>query len=154
MRPTSNNAKRLFHGDRPVRSTGTSLWRRFGASNLESEANLAHLDRTLAGLLSHVDRKVGLANTLIVLSADHGQPEAPGYLHGQGMENAHYFDTAALDKAPAIAAVKARFGIGEELIEAFFQPYLYLDHDLIRERGLDQAEVEQAIAVEQPFGVV
>jgi len=120
----------------------------FGASSLESEDNLAHLDRTLADLLAHVDRKVGLANTLIVLSADHGQPEAPGYLHGQGMENAHYFDTSALDKAPAIAALKAQFGIGEELIEAFFQPYIYLNHDLIREQGLDQAAVEQAVAAE------
>ena len=28
----------------------------------------------------------------------------------------------ALDKAPAIAALKAQFGIGEELIEAYNQP--------------------------------
>ena len=37
-------------------------------------------------------------------------------------------------------------GLGEALIEAFFQPYVYLDRDLIRDHGLDQAEVEQAIA--------
>ncbi len=50
----------------------------FGASSLEIEDNLARLDRTLADLFAYVDKKVGLANTLIVLSADHGQPEAPG----------------------------------------------------------------------------
>jgi len=120
----------------------------FGASSLESEDNLARLDRTLASLFAHIDEKVGLENTLIVLSADHGQPEIPGYLRELGMEDARHFDTDALDKAPAIAALKARFGIAEELIEAFFQPYVYLNRDLIRENGLDPAEVETAVAEE------
>lgn len=118
----------------------------FGASSLESEDNLARLDRTLADLLAYVDEKVGLANTLIVLSADHGQPEVPGYLHDLGIEDAHYFDTKSLDKAPAIAGLKRKFGIGAELIEAFFAPYLYLNRSIIAAKGLDQADVERAVA--------
>jgi predicted AlkP superfamily pyrophosphatase or phosphodiesterase len=120
----------------------------FGASSLESEDNLARLDRTLAALFAFVDEKVGLQNTLIVLSADHGQPEVPGHLHELGIQEAAYFDTDALDKTPAITALKQKFGLGEALIEAFFQPYLYLDRELIREKGLDQAAVEQAVAEE------
>jgi predicted AlkP superfamily pyrophosphatase or phosphodiesterase len=120
----------------------------FGASSLEIEDNLARLDRTLADLFAYVDKKVGLANTLIVLSADHGQPEAPGYLHGLGIDKAHYFDTNALDKTPAIAALKKQFGIGEELIEAYFHPYIYLNRDLIRDKGLEQSVVETAVAAE------
>jgi predicted AlkP superfamily pyrophosphatase or phosphodiesterase len=120
----------------------------FGASSLESEDNIARLDRTLADLLSYVDNKVGLKNTLIVLSADHGQPEVPGHLHELGIEDAHYFDTRALDKTPAIMALKKQFGLGEELIEAFFQPYVYLNHKLIQEKGLDQAMVEKVVAEE------
>ena len=120
----------------------------FGASSLESEDNLARLDRTLARLFAYIEDKVGLDNTLIVLSADHGQPEVPGYLHELGIEHARHFDTEALDKTQAIAALKQRFGIGEALIEAYNQPYLYLNRDLIREKGLDQAEVEAAVAEE------
>jgi predicted AlkP superfamily pyrophosphatase or phosphodiesterase len=120
----------------------------FGASSLEIEDNLARLDRTLADLFAYVDKKIGLANTLIVLSADHGQPEAPGYLHVLGIDKAHYFDTNALDRTPAIAALKRQFGIGEELIEAYFPPYIYLNRDLIRDRALDQAAVEEAVAAE------
>jgi predicted AlkP superfamily pyrophosphatase or phosphodiesterase len=120
----------------------------FGASSLETEDNLARLDRTLAELFAVIDQKVGLANTLIVLSADHGQPEIPGHLHELGINKAHHFDTKALDKAPAIAALKQRFGFGEELIEAYFHPYLYLNQDLIHKKGLDQAAVEQAVAAE------
>ena len=120
----------------------------FGASSLESEDNLAHLDRTLAKLFAEVDRVVGLEHTLIVLSADHGQPEVPGYLHGLGMEQAHHFNTEALDTTPAMETLKARFGIGEALIQDFFQPYVYLNRELIASQGLDQAEVEQAVADE------
>jgi len=120
----------------------------FGASSLESEDNLARLDRTLAALFAHIDDRVGLEHTLIVLSADHGQPEIPGHLRELGMEDARHFDTEALDKTPAIAALKARFGLAETLIEAYFQPYVYLNRDLIREKKLDQAEVEQAVADE------
>lgn len=120
----------------------------FGASSLETEDNLVRLDRTLADLFAHVDEKVGLENTLIVLSADHGQPEVPGYLHERGIDNADYFDTEALDKTPAIEALKKQFGIGEELIEAYFHPYIYLNDQRIREKGLDQATVEQAVVSE------
>ena len=120
----------------------------FGASSLEMEENIARLDRTLAQLIDYVDEKIGLENTLIVLSADHGQPEVPGHLNELGIDDAHYFDTKGLDKTPAIAALKRRFGVAEELIEAFFQPYVYLDRETIVERGLDQAEVEAAVAAE------
>ena len=120
----------------------------FGASSLETEDNLARLDRTLADLFAYIDKKVGLKNTLIVLSADHGQPEVPGHLHELGIDNAHYFDTDSLDKTPAIEALKKQFGIGEELIEAYFHPYVYLNHKQIREKRLDQAAVEQAVATE------
>jgi len=120
----------------------------FGASSLESEDNLARLDRTLAALFAHVDEKIGLENTLIVLSADHGQPEIPGHLRELGFQNARHFDTDALDTTPAIAALKERFGLGEELIEAYYHPYVYLNRDLIRDKGLDQAEVEKAVADE------
>ncbi len=120
----------------------------FGASSLESEDNVARLDRTLADLFTYIDQRVGLDNTLIVLSADHGQPEVPGHLHERGIYKAHYFDTKSLDKAPAIAALKKQFGIGEELIQSYFHPYLYLNNDLIKTKGLDQMTVEKAVAAE------
>jgi hypothetical protein len=65
-----------------------------------------------------------------------------------GINDAHYFDTEALDKTPAIEALKKQFGIGEALIEAYFHPYLYLNYEQIRKKGLDQATVERAVASE------
>ncbi len=119
----------------------------FGPSSLESEDNILRLDRTLAELFRFVDAQVGLDETLIVLSADHGGPEAPGYLNELGFE-ADYIDPAAFDKAGAIERLKERFGIGEELITTYFHPYVYLNRKAIAEKALDQAEIEGAVAEE------
>jgi hypothetical protein len=119
----------------------------FGPSSLESEDNILHLDRTLAELLGFVDAQVGLDKTLIVLSADHGGPETPGYLSELGFE-ADYIDPKAFDKTGAMKRLKERFGIGEELITTYFHPYVYLNRKVIAEKGLDQAEVELAVAEE------
>ncbi|TDJ47927.1 MAG: alkaline phosphatase family protein [Gammaproteobacteria bacterium] len=119
----------------------------FGPSSLESEDNILHLDRTLAELFRFVDAQVGLDQTLIVLSADHGGPEAPGYLRELGFE-ADYIDPETWDKTGAIERLKKRFGIGEELITTYYHPYVYLNREAIAEQGLDQAEVEAAVVDE------
>jgi predicted AlkP superfamily pyrophosphatase or phosphodiesterase len=119
----------------------------FGPSSLESEDNILHLDRTLADLFGFIDARVGLDKTLIVLSADHGGPEAPGYLNELGFK-ADYIDPETWDKTGAIETLKKRFGIGEELITKYFHPYVYLNRKVIAENGLDQAEVERAVAEE------
>lgn len=119
----------------------------FGISSLESEDNLLRLDRILADLLSFVDKTVGLDNTLIVLSADHGGPEAPPLLNQYGIE-AEYVDPDTWDKQPGIANLKHQFGISEELIQGFRAPYVYLNQELISNRGLDLAVVEEAVVEE------
>jgi predicted AlkP superfamily pyrophosphatase or phosphodiesterase len=119
----------------------------FGPSSLEAEDNFLRLDQTLADLFEFIDEKVGLDNTLIVLSADHGAPEAPGYLRELGFE-ADYIHPDEFDRSGAIDALKARFGIGEELISTYFHPYLYLNYQAIMDAGLDLGEVEEAIAAQ------
>jgi hypothetical protein len=81
------------------------------------------------------------------LSADHGGPEAPGYLQQFGFES-DYIVPDRFDKTAAIARLKKQFGIGERLIETYYHPYLYLNRRIIREMGLDQGEVELAVCRE------
>jgi len=119
----------------------------FGPSSLEAEDNLHRLDRTLAKLFAYVDRNVGLEHTLVVLSADHGASEAPGYLNSIGIGGS-YFSFDDVDKSEAIAALKAEFGIAEELVDQFFQPYLYLNREVIKSSGLDLAVVSRRVAEE------
>ncbi|MGB0257643.1 MAG: alkaline phosphatase family protein [Coraliomargarita sp.] len=119
----------------------------FGPSSLEAEDNLLQLDRTLAGLLTYVDERIGLSNTLIVLSSDHGGPEAPGVLQQYGF-GVNYVEPDTWDKSAAFERLKQRFGIGESLIETYSHPYIYLNKPAIEERGLDLAQVQRAVAAE------
>ena len=119
----------------------------FGPSSLEAEDNMLRLDRTLADLFAYIDKHIGLENTLIVLSADHGGPETPRHWRKFGIDS-DFVSPDKWDKMPAITRLKKRFGIGQTLIKSFFPPYLYLDHKVIQDKGLDLDEVQQAVADE------
>ena len=118
----------------------------FGASSLESEDNIARLDATIASLLKRIDELVGLEHTLIVLSADHGQPEVPGHLQELGIGSAGLFDTHQIDREVVNRSLMKHFNVNQSLIEAFFQPYIYLDHELMAEHQLDPRSVQQVTA--------
>jgi len=119
----------------------------FGPSSLESEDNILRLDRTLAELFEFVDEKVGLENTLIVLSADHGGPDTPGYLQSLGIP-AGYVDPDSWEKESAIARIKKAFDVKGELIATYDHPYLYLSSDAKDDNEIDQELLEAAVVEE------
>ncbi|QFU23272.1 alkaline phosphatase family protein [Shewanella eurypsychrophilus] len=120
----------------------------YGPSSKEAEDNLLRLDRTLAKLFSYIDETIGLDNTLIVLSADHGAPDAPGHLHNLGGKKAHYFNLDTLKNSGAFSRLETKFGIGESLFKLYSHPYIYLDHPLIEMHKLDLKTVQLAVAKE------
>lgn len=119
----------------------------FGPSSLEAEDNMLRLDSTLAKLLTFIDKKVGLENTLIVLAADHGAAEVPAYLSSLGMKT-KVVAPKEWDKAPSMKALKKQFGFDKALIKSYFHPYIYLDRDLIAKRKLSLEQVQKAVAME------
>ncbi len=119
----------------------------FGPSSLESEDNILRLDRTLADLFAFVDKQVGLENTLIVLSADHGGPDTPGYLNSLNIP-AGYIDPDSWDKDAAIARIKKDFKIKGPLIEAYEHPYLYFAADVKNDKRIDHEALEAAVIEE------
>jgi predicted AlkP superfamily pyrophosphatase or phosphodiesterase len=119
----------------------------FGPSSLEGEDNILQLDRTIADLLAHVDAHVGLNNTLIVLSADHGGPDTPGYLNSLGIP-AGYVDPDSWDKETAIARIKKAFNIPGKLFETYAHPYLYFSADVKSDVNIDQQALEAAVVEE------
>ena len=123
----------------------------FGASSLESEDNLLHLDRVLADLFSYIDQKIGLENTIIAFSADHGQPEVPEFLHAFGNNEAHYFDKKKITQeliasSTELTAYQHQLSEGQLLIQEYFPPYLYLNHVEINASGLSVAEIQKVLA--------
>jgi predicted AlkP superfamily pyrophosphatase or phosphodiesterase len=119
----------------------------FGPSSLEAEDNILQLDRTLAELFAFVDQEIGLDNTLIVLSADHGGPDAPGYLNSLGIP-AGYVDPGSWDRATAIERIKKQFKISGELLETYEHPYLYFSTAVKNDKRIDQTALEAAVVAE------
>ena len=101
----------------------------------------------MAELIEFVDDKVGLDNTLIVLSADHGGPDTPGYLNGLKIP-AGYVNPDDWGKDAAIARIKKEFGIEGDLIAAYDHPYVYFSDDVKNNRKIDQAALEAAVVEE------
>jgi hypothetical protein len=117
----------------------------FGPSSLEAEDNLLRLDRTLAALLESVDKQIGLENTLVVFSSDHGAPDAPGHLNKIGID-AGYFDINTVDTVSIRNSMNKRFDVDEKLVEGFYPPYVYLNNDVILSHNLDIDEVSRHMA--------
>lgn len=120
----------------------------YGPNSLEAEDNLIRLDRTISGLLAAVEESVGIDNTLIVLSADHGVPEASPTANRLGLKSANYFDVDTLLSEPVLNRLNKEFGLGKDAIRLYAQPYIYLNHDVIEKAKVDLEDVQRVIADE------
>jgi arylsulfatase A-like enzyme len=87
---------------------------------------------------------VGLDNTLIVLSADHGMADMPEYMTELGYEVGRINPDDIVNVANDVG--KKQFGI-DGIVRHFFRPSLYLDEQKIAETKYEQEEVERAIAL-------
>jgi predicted AlkP superfamily pyrophosphatase or phosphodiesterase len=119
----------------------------FGPSSLETEDNILRLDRTLADLFQFIDEKVGLGNTLIVLSADHGAPEAPEYMASLGLSTGRFAFDWFKTEGPLTEALQKKYGRADFIV-GHSHPYLYLNLEAISSAGLDLGNVERFVADE------
>ena len=119
----------------------------FGPSSLETEDNILRLDRTLADLFQFIDEKVGLDQTLIVLSGDHGAPEAPEYMAVLGLSTGRFAFDWFKTEGPLTEALQKKFGRAD-FIAGHSHPYLYLNLDAIASVGQNVADVERFVADE------
>ena len=117
----------------------------FGPSSLENEDVVAQLDRTLDDLFTYVDKKVGLENTLVIFSADHGMSDMPEYAAEQGKDAGRLYSDEILAMAREISA---EMFASEQIVKDFFRPFLYLDSDILAGKGLSREKVSTAIAAE------
>jgi hypothetical protein len=114
-----------------------------GPHSAEVHAITVGTDRALERLLEVVDRQVGLDRTLVVLTADHGVAPVPEQMQEWRMPGGR-FSRRALEVA-ARAALEEAFGPGEWL-EGRAGSALYLNRDLIGEKGIDAAVMERVLA--------
>ena len=119
----------------------------FGPSSLEAEDNVLRVDRLLADLFAFIDDQVGLDQTLIIVSADHGMCEAPEYMQGLGFEVGR-LTSETIVKGTIKNALHEGLGVPEEVIRLYEHPYVYLNEEEIKKTKYSIAEVEAAVAQE------
>ena len=114
----------------------------YGPESQEIMDQLLRLDLLLENLFQEIDLRVGLAHTLVVLTADHGVLPLVENLQAKGREagRAH----PRLLKAAVEQALENRFPGAENLI-AHFATDLNLDEEVIRKHKLERKEVETTI---------
>jgi hypothetical protein len=100
-------------------------------------------DLALGRLLDAIDRRVGLAHTVVVLTADHGVAPLPEQMAQWKMPGGR-FSRPDLERAVTGALEKA-YGPGA-WVEGRAGSAIYLNRALIAERGLDPAAVERVTA--------
>ncbi|WP_170769010.1 alkaline phosphatase family protein [Ruegeria lacuscaerulensis] len=119
----------------------------FGPSSLEAEDTIYRLDQTLSDLLAFIDERIGLENVLIVLSADHGTTDAPGYLESVGIQTG-LVAPDTWDPTEQITLLKQRFEITGPLLAGYAHPYLNIDPEVLALPDIDLNALEAAIAEE------
>lgn len=126
-------------------SATDAIGHQFGPKSLESEANLLHLDKTIATLLAGIDQQAGLNNTLIVLSADHGISDNPDWLKQHGIRAVQGIDDNQV-RSLVEAELAKRFNLPAQSLQAIRLPYVYLNHQVISEHNVELGKVNSALA--------
>jgi predicted AlkP superfamily pyrophosphatase or phosphodiesterase len=122
-------------------STPDIIGHDFGLRSRELHDMYLRLDREIARLLEALDASLGRGNYLFFLTSDHAAADVPDFMQQQRIPAGYYPDKSlakALD-----AELQQRFSQAG-LVERLMNEQVYLNHRLLREAGLNRAEVQQA----------
>ncbi|WP_194776646.1 alkaline phosphatase PafA [Pararhodonellum marinum] len=116
---------------------------KFGPSSAEVEDNYLRLDREMAEFLKYLDREIGKGEYLIFLTADHGVADIITYMESEKVP------TGNLDTRFVLTQIRGftqqQFGEGN-WIQNFSNEQIFLNRELIQEKGLSLEEVQNKIA--------
>jgi len=115
----------------------------YGADSHEAMDQLLRLDQTLKKLFEEVDRRVGLAQTWVVLSADHASMPLVEVAQKRGLP-ARRFRSDAVEAAVQRALQKHFPGVSG-LIANYDSPNFYLSEEAMSAKGLMRPAVESVI---------
>jgi len=100
-------------------------------------------DRLLRKLLDYIDARLGPGATLVVLTADHGVSPNPDDLARWKMPGGRLAIKPVRDAIET--ALRAKFGDGNWIAGSSWLSF-YFNRDLIRRRGVSEAEVQRVAA--------
>jgi predicted AlkP superfamily pyrophosphatase or phosphodiesterase len=100
-------------------------------------------DRLIGQLFDFLEKRVGMANVLVALTADHGVAPLPEKMVERKMPGGRLTEKPVIDAIES--ALNARYGPGTWFATKY-APAPYFDHKFIESKGLNLAEVQQTAA--------
>jgi predicted AlkP superfamily pyrophosphatase or phosphodiesterase len=107
----------------------------FGTNSIEIEDCYLRLDKDLEDFLNFIDSTVGIKNTLIFLTADHGAVQNPGFLSDHKFNAGYYSEKEIGRICRQFLFEKYRDSL---LFETIGNECIYLNDSLITSKGLDK----------------
>lgn len=125
---------------------------RFGPYSHEAMDITLRTDQQIGTLLDFVNRKVGLQNTLVAFTADHGVAPIPEHASALGLTGGRIGNTDIMNAARN--AVRARFGRkGEEkdstadyISEPLVNANIFFNTVALKRDGINREEIERVVA--------
>ncbi|TQK11021.1 alkaline phosphatase family protein [Herbaspirillum sp. SJZ107] len=115
----------------------------YGPESRMSHDHLQQIDRRIADFFNYLDKRIGMDNVLVVLTADHGFANTAEFSQGRHM------DATRIDPKPLRARLEAalaeRFRVAG-LVKNAYLPEIYLDYAAIERNKLARRDVEDAAA--------
>ncbi|MCK3683012.1 alkaline phosphatase family protein [Maribellus sp. YY47] len=116
----------------------------FGPASLEMEDSYLYLDQYLAEFIEGVEKKYGKENVLFYLTSNNSASYPVEYLKDEFHFPVDYFN---IERAVALLTLYLNNTYGsEEWIEYTSDLQIYLDHELIKKKGLDVNEISESAA--------
>ena len=112
----------------------------FGPRSMEIQDTYLRLDLTIATFLEYLDKTVGKDNYLLFLTADHAVAENPIYLKD------HKYNVTNIPAKETFNSMN-KFSMdtfGVNLVMNYSNFNVYLNRDLIKEKGLELTKVKQS----------
>ncbi|MEG1759710.1 MAG: alkaline phosphatase family protein [Alistipes sp.] len=121
--------------------TSRTIAEAYGPESVEMEDMYYRLDKDLSDFLTFVYAQAKDGNALVVLTSDHGT--SPSY--DLGKEPTDRFNTRQFEVI-VNSFLNVRYGVGAWVLE-YEDKCIYLNHNLIYERGLNLAELQNETAI-------
>jgi predicted AlkP superfamily pyrophosphatase or phosphodiesterase len=116
---------------------------KFGPYSQEIQDQVIRLDRQLERLFNHLERRVGLDNVVMVMTADHGVAPNVEYSKAKGLDgstNGGAFMTELMTR------LDQQYGSGKYfLTPTLFYGNIYLNHETLRDKQLSASVVTSFI---------
>jgi len=133
---------------------------RFGPYSQEVMDVTLRTDRTIATLLDFIDSKVGLANTLIAMTADHGVSPIPEHAAAMGLGGGRIPFDSVMGKIEAAITARynpqgktpnpsadylLKFNEGNSLHQWFINNNIYFNYDALKRDNVDIEEFSRVV---------